>query len=264
MNRLYELFLGEGTYIPHIIAVYAFVVAVGALLGKIKIKGVSLGVTFVLFVGLLVGHFGVQIDPVVLGYIKDFGLVLFVYAMGLQVGPSFFSSFKRGGVRLNLLAVGYVLLGVSVMLGIYCIMGDRIELPMLVGIMQGAVTDTPGLGAAVEALNQIGYDGLPIGLGYAVAYPLGMIGVLIGIILLKFILHIDIDAENEDINKRAKEDAAELSRMTIRITNRNLDGHTVAECVKLIGRKYVISRMMDNGNLIVPTANTVILLFSLS
>lgn len=258
MNRLYELFLGEGTYIPHIIAVYAFVVAVGALLGKIKIKGVSLGVTFVLFVGLLVGHFGVQIDPVVLGYIKDFGLVLFVYAMGLQVGPSFFSSFKRGGVRLNLLAVGYVLLGVSVMLGIYCIMGDRIELPMLVGIMQGAVTDTPGLGAAVEALNQIGYDGLPIGLGYAVAYPLGMIGVLIGIILLKFILHIDIDAENEDINKRAKEDAAELSRMTIRITNRNLDGHTVAECVKLIGRKYVISRMMDNGNLIVPTANTVI------
>lgn len=258
MNWLYELFFGEGTSIPHIVVVYTFVIAFGGLLGKIKVKGVSLGVTFVLFVGLLMGHLGVQIDPAVLGFIKDFGLVMFVYAMGLQVGPSFFSSFRRGGVRLNLLAVGYVLLGVAILLSVYGIMGGKIELPVLVGIMQGAVTDTPGLGAAVEALNHTDYDGIPIGLSYAVAYPFGMVGILVGIILLRFILHIDIEAENEDINKRARDDADELSKMTIRVTNRNLDGQTVAECVKLIGRKYVISRMLDNGKLIVPAANTVI------
>ncbi len=243
---------------PHIIVVYTFVVAVGALLGKIKVKGISLGVTFVLFVGLFMGHLGVRIDQVTLGFLKDFGLVLFVYAMGLQVGPGFFSTFKHGGVRLNLLAFGYVLFGVAVMLCIYLVIGDRMEFPMLMGIMHGAVTDTPGLGAAVEALKQTGYNGFPIGLSYAVAYPIGIIGVMLAMILLKFILHVDIDKENEDIRKKALEDAVELSRMTIRITNHNLDGKTVAECVKLIGRKYVISRMLDNGNFIVPASNTII------
>lgn len=258
MNWLYELFFGESASVPHIIVVYTFVVAVGALLGKIKVKGISLGVTFVLFVGLFMGHLGVRIDQVTLGFLKDFGLVLFVYAMGLQVGPGFFSTFKRGGVRLNLLAFGYVLFGVAVMLCIYLVIGDRMEFPVLMGIMHGAVTDTPGLGAAVEALKQTGYNGFPIGLSYAVAYPIGIIGVMLAMILLKFILHVDIDKENEDIRKKALEDAIELSRMTIRITNHNLDGKTVAECVKLIGRKYVISRMLDNGNFIVPASNTII------
>lgn len=258
MNWLYELFFGEGTSVPHIIVVYTFVVALGALLGKIKVKGISLGVTFVLFVGLFMGHLGVKIDAAALGFLKDFGLVLFVYAMGLQVGPSFFSTFKRGGVRLNLLALGYVLLGVAVMLALYVIAGGRVEFPMMMGIMHGAVTDTPGLGAAVEALKQTGYNGLPIGLSYAVAYPIGIIGLILAIILLRFILRVDIDKENEEIQKRAAEDAVELSRMTIRITNGNLDGKTVTECVKLIGRKYVISRMFDNGKFIVPTSDTVI------
>lgn len=258
MNWLYELFFGEAGSVPHIIVVYTFVVALGALLGKIKVKGISLGVTFVLFVGLLMGHLGVQIDPAALGFLKDFGLVLFVYAMGLQVGPSFFSTFRRGGVRLNLLALGYVLLGVAVMLGLYLVAGGAVEFPMMMGIMHGAVTDTPGLGAAVEALKQIGYSGLPIGLSYAVAYPIGIIGLMLAMILLRFILHVDIDKENEEIKRKAAEDAVELSRMTIRITNTNLDGKTVAECVKLIGRKYVISRMFDNGKFIVPASDTVI------
>lgn len=258
MNWLYELFFGEGTSIPHIVVVYTFVIAFGGLLGKIKVKGVSLGVTFVLFVGLLMGHLGVQIDPAVLSLLKDFGLVLFVYAMGLQVGPSFFSTFRRGGVRLNLLALGYVLLGVAVMLGLYLVAGGAVEFPMMMGIMHGAVTDTPGLGAAVEALKQIGYSGLPIGLSYAVAYPIGIIGLMLAMILLRFILHVDIDKENEEIKRKAAENAVELSRMTIRITNTNLDGKTVAECVKLIGRKYVISRMFDNGKFIVPASDTVI------
>lgn len=258
MNWLYELFFGEGTSIPHIVVVYTFVIAFGGLLGKIKVKGISLGVTFVLFVGLLMGHLGVQIDPAALGFLKDFGLVLFVYAMGLQVGPSFFSTFRRGGVRLNLLALGYVLLGVAVMLGLYLVAGGAVEFPMMMGIMHGAVTDTPGLGAAVEALKQIGYSGLPIGLSYAVAYPIGIIGLMLAMILLRFILHVDIDKENEEIKRKAAENAVELSRMTIRITNTNLDGKTVAECVKLIGRKYVISRMFDNGKFIVPASDTVI------
>lgn len=243
---------------PHIIVVFTFVIAVGELLGKIKVKGISLGVTFVLFVGLLMGHIGVKIDHVTLGFLKDFGLVLFIYAMGLQVGPGFFSTFKHGGVKLNLLALVYVLSGVAVMLCIYLIIGDRIEFPMLMGIMHGAVTDTPGLGAAVEALKQTGYNGLPIGMSYAVAYPIGIIGVMLAMIILKLILRVDIDKENEEIKKKALEDAVELSRMTIRITNRELDGRTVAESVKLTGKKYVISRMLDNGNFIVPGPDTVI------
>lgn len=258
MNWLYELFFGEGSSVPHIIVVFTFVIAVGELLGKIKVKGISLGVTFVLFVGLLMGHIGVKIDHVTLGFLKDFGLVLFIYAMGLQVGPGFFSTFKHGGVKLNLLALVYVLSGVAVMLCIYLIIGDRIEFPMLMGIMHGAVTDTPGLGAAVEALKQTGYNGLPIGMSYAVAYPIGIIGVMLAMIILKLILRVDIDKENEEIKKKALEDAVELSRMTIRITNRELDGRTVAESVKLTGKKYVISRMLDNGNFIVPGPDTVI------
>ena len=258
MNWLYELFFGEGASVPHIVVVYTFVIAFGGLLGKIKVKGVSLGVTFVLFVGLLMGHLGVKIDAEALSLLKDFGLALFVYAMGLQVGPGFFSTFRRGGVRLNLLALGYVLLGVAVMLGLYMLMSDKVEFPMMMGIMHGAVTDTPGLGAAVEALKVIGYNGMPIGLGYAVAYPVGILGLMFAIILLRFILRVDIDKENEEIRRRAAEDAVDLSRMSIRVTNSNLDGKTVAECVKLIGRKYVISRLFDNGNFIVPASGTVI------
>lgn len=258
MNWLYELFFGEGASVPHIFVVYTFVIAFGGLLGKIKVKGVSLGVTFVLFVGLLMGHLGVKIDAEALSLLKDFGLALFVYAMGLQVGPGFFSTFRRGGVRLNLLALGYVLLGVAVMLGLYMLMSDRVEFPMMMGIMHGAVTDTPGLGAAVEALKVIGYNGMPIGLGYAVAYPVGILGLMFAIILLRFILRVDIDKENEEIRRRAAEDAVDLSRMSIKVTNSNLDGKTVAECVKLIGRKYVISRLFDNGNFIVPASGTVI------
>lgn len=258
MNWFHQLFFGSPTNVAHIIAVYAFVIAIGSWLGKFKVYGISLGVTFVLFVGLFMGHLGVEIDHEVLDFIKDFGLVLFVYTIGLQVGPSFFATFKQGGLKLNLITLGYVSLTVVTTLAIYYILGGRVELPMMVGIMQGAVTNTPGLGAAVEALNQLGYEDMPIGLGYAVAYPLGIVGVLLCYILIKAIFRIDIDKENEELKRLSNEEAEELSKMTIRITNHHLDGKTVAQCVKLIGRKYVISRMMDNGNLIVPAADTVI------
>lgn len=258
MEWFSNLFFGSEGSIPHVIAVYAFVIAIGNYLGKFKVYGISLGVTFVLFVGLLMGHLGVKIEPVTMNFIKEFGLVLFVYTIGLQVGPSFFSTFKHGGMMLNGLSVGLITLTVATTLGIYYISGGRVEIPMMVGIMQGAVTNTPGLGAAVEALNQVEYSGLPIGLGYAVAYPLGIIGILLCYIVFKFIFRINLDEENKELARQASEVAEEVSKMTIKVTNRSLDGKTVAQCVKLIGRKYVVSRIVDNGSLIVPAADTVI------
>lgn len=249
---------GTITNTAYIIAIYAFVIAVGMLLGRIKIKGVSLGVTFVLFVGIIVGHYGATIDSEAMNFIKDFGLILFIYTIGLQVGPGFFTSFKQGGVRLNLLATGLILLTIATTVSIFYIADGRIEFPMLVGIMQGAVTNTPGLGAAVEALGQVGYDGLPIGLGYAVAYPLGVIGVILCLLLIKNIFKIDIEKENEAIKQQSGEENDEVEKITIRITNHHIEGKTVSQCVKLIGRKYVISRMMVNDELIVPAADTVL------
>lgn len=249
---------GTITNTAYIIAIYAFVVATGVLLGRIKIKGISLGVTFVLFMGILVGHLGVRIDPETLNFIKDFGLILFIYTIGLQVGPGFFTSFKKGGVSLNLLATGLILLTITTTVSLFYIFGGRIEFPMLVGIMQGAVTNTPGLGAAVEALGQVGYTGLPIGLGYAVAYPLGVIGVLLCLLLIKAIFRIDIEKENEALKLQDIDEKDEVEKMTIKVTNHHIDGKTVRQCVQLIGRKYVISRMMDNGELIIPAADTVL------
>ena len=163
MNWL-ESLLWDPSSVAHIVCLYAFVISVGVLLGKIKIFGVSLGVTFVLFAGILMGHFGFTGETHILHFIREFGLILFVFCIGLQVGPSFFSSFKKGGMRLNMLAVGIVLLNIAVALSIYFIDGG-IDLPMIVGILYGAVTNTPGLGAAQEALNQINYTGDPIATG---------------------------------------------------------------------------------------------------
>ena len=153
MDWLQDL-LWNPNSVAHIVFLYAFVVAAGVYLGKIKIFGVSLGVTFVLFAGILMGHFGFTGDTHILHFIREFGLILFVFCIGLQVGPSFFSSFKKGGMTLNMLAVGIVVLNIAVAMALYFILGGRIELPMMVGILYGAVTNTPGLGAAQEALNQ--------------------------------------------------------------------------------------------------------------
>ena len=155
MNWL-ESLLWDPSSVAHIVCLYAFVISVGVLLGKIKIFGVSLGVTFVLFTGILMGHFGFTGETHILHFIREFGLILFVFCIGLQVGPSFFSSFKKGGMTLNMLAVGIVALNIVVALSIYFIDGN-IDLPMIVGILYGAVTNTPGLGAAQEALNQLNY-----------------------------------------------------------------------------------------------------------
>ena len=184
MNWLQDLLTNPDS-IAHIVALYSFVIAVGVLLGKIKIFGISLGVTFVLFVGILAGHFGFTGNQSILSFLQDFGLILFVFCIGLQVGPSFFSSFKKGGIRLNMLAVGIVALNIAVAIIIYYALQGRVEIPMMVGILCGAVTNTPGLGAANEALQQLGYQGPEIAMGYACAYPLGVMGIILTLILIR-------------------------------------------------------------------------------
>lgn len=201
MNWLQDLLTNPDS-IAHIVALYSFVIAVGVLLGKIKIFGISLGVTFVLFVGILAGHFGFTGNQSILSFLQDFGLILFVFCIGLQVGPSFFSSFKKGGIRLNMLAVGIVALNIAVAIIIYYALQGRVEIPMMVGILCGAVTNTPGLGAANEALQQLGYQGPEIAMGYACAYPLGVMGIILSLILIRYICRVNLDKEADDTERR--------------------------------------------------------------
>lgn len=176
MDWLNALLFNEG--IAHTILLFSFVIALGAISGKIKIFGISLGPTFVLFAGLLVGHLGFTVNHEVADFVKEFGLILFIYSIGLQVGPSFFSSFKRGGMQLNLMATGVVVLGALMTVALYYLMGGRVSMPMMVGIMSGAVTNTPGLGAAQEALRQAHEAGqifdiprLPWGTPWLIPWP---------------------------------------------------------------------------------------------
>ena len=242
--------------VAHIVLLYAFVIAVGVSLGKIKIFGVSLGVTFVLFTGILVGHFGFSANQQVLHFLREFGLILFVFCIGLQVGPSFFTSLKKGGLTLNLLAIGIVLLNIAVALGIFYIGNGRVELPMIVGVMFGAVTNTPGLGAAQEALNQIGYEGPQIALGYACAYPLGVLGIIGSMLLLRFVLRINIKKEEEKLQNNASEQMHEPYIFTLEIHNESVVGKTLAEVKTFLGREFVCSRICHKGHVSIPKAST--------
>lgn len=199
MNWLQDLLTNPDS-IAHIVALYAFVIAAGVLLGKIKVFGISLGVTFVLFVGILAGHLGFTGNQSILSFLQDFGLILFVFCIGLQVGPSFFSSFKKGGIRLNMLAMGIVALNIAVALIIYYALQGRVDIPMMVGILCGAVTNTPGLGAANEALQQLHYQGPEIAMGYACAYPLGVMGIILSLIVIRYICRVNLDKEADDIH----------------------------------------------------------------
>ena len=191
-----EQLLTNANSIGHVLLVYAFVIAVGMALGRIKILGVSLGVTFVLFAALAVSYFGVTVNATVMYFLRDFGLILFVFFIGLQVGPSFFSSFKSGGLPLNLLAALAVLLSIVVTIALYFLLPDVVSLPQLLGVHYGAVTNTPGLGATQEALDMLGYDGENIAVGYACAYPLGVIGIILCSILIRIIFKIDVKEED--------------------------------------------------------------------
>ena len=202
MDWLIDLLRPFNTSLASTIVLYSVVIFVGIWLGKVKIFGVSLGVTFVLFVGLLLGHFGYCANPDVLHFLREFGLILFIFSIGMQVGPGFFSSFKEGGIRMNALAMLGIGLNVAIMLAIYFIQGGSegsTSIAQMVGIMSGAVTNTPGLGAAQQTYLQVIPDGSSVSqemsMGYAAAYPLGVIGIILTMILLKAIFKIDNSKE---------------------------------------------------------------------
>ena len=257
MDWLQSLFTDVNS-IAHIVLLYAFVIAVGVLLGKIKFFGVSLGVTFVLFTGIVCGHFGFTGNTQILNFMQDFGLILFVFCIGLQVGPSFFTSFKKGGVSMNVVAVGVVLLNVAVALGLYYALGGRIELPMMVGILCGAVTNTPGLGAANEALSQLGYDGPQIAMGYACAYPLGVLGIIGSIILIRLLCRINLKKEEEELVQQETADPhLTPHQMHLEVHNEALNGKTLFQVKNFLGRNFVISRILQNGHVSIPNKDTV-------
>ena len=249
--------LWDPSSVAHIVFLYAFVVAAGVYLGKIKIFGVSLGVTFVLFAGILMGHFGFTADTHILHFIREFGLILFVFCIGLQVGPSFFSSFKKGGMTLNLLAVGIVVLNIAVALGLYYLWNGRVELPMMVGILYGAVTNTPGLGAANEALNQLNYTGPQIALGYACAYPLGVVGIIGSIIAIRYIFRVNMAKEEENLKIQSGDAHHKPHMMSLEVRNESISGKTLIEIKEFLGRNFVCSRIRHEGHVSIPDHETI-------
>ena len=249
--------LWDPSSVAHIVFLYAFVVAAGVYLGKIKIFGVSLGVTFVLFAGILMGHFGFTADTHILHFIREFGLILFVFCIGLQVGPSFFSSFKKGGMTLNLLAVGIVVLNIDVALGIYYLWICRVELPMMVGILYGAVTNTPGLGAANEALNQLSYNGPQIALGYACAYPLGVVGIIGSIIAIRYIFRVNMTKEEESLKTQSGDAHLMPHMLSLEVRNESINGKTLLEVKNFLGRQFVCSRIRHEGHVSIPNHETI-------
>lgn len=258
MNWLQDLLTNPNS-IAHIVALYAFVIAAGVLLGKIKFFGISLGVTFVLFVGIMVGHFGFTGNPAILSFIQDFGLILFVFCIGLQVGPSFFSSFKKGGITMNLLAVGIVMLNIAVALALYYALQGRVEMPMMVGILCGAVTNTPGLGAANEALQQLSYNGPEIAMGYACAYPLGVMGIILSMIVIRYLCRVDINREAEEIQQE-EEANPHLKPYTIslKVQNEALTGKKLSQVQAFLARDFVCTRIIQDNRMVSPNANTVL------
>ena len=258
MNWLQDLLTNPNS-IAHIVALYAFVIAAGVLLGKIKFFGISLGVTFVLFVGILAGHFGFTGNPAILSFVQDFGLILFVFCIGLQVGPSFFSSFKRGGITLNLLAVGIVFLNIAVALILYFALQGRVDIPMMVGILCGAVTNTPGLGAANEALQQLHYQGPEIAMGYACAYPLGVMGIILSMIIIRYICRVDVKQDSDEIQKEEEANPhMKPYTISLKVQNEALSGKTLSQVQNFLARDFVCSRIIQDGHMITPNANTVL------
>lgn len=262
MDWLINLFTATDS-VAHIALLYASVIAVGVFLGKIKIGGISLGVTFVLFAGIAAGHIGFTATPSVLAFLQEFGLILFVFMIGLQVGPGFFESFKRGGVTLNALSTTVILLNILVMFACYYIFfdtSDPMNLPMMVGTLYGAVTNTPGLGAANEALASVFRDGnVPqIASGYACAYPLGVLGIIGATIAIRYICHIKADKEEEKLDEEENDnEAVKPHFMSIKVENGYLEGKTIAQVHEFLNRDFVCSRLLHDGHVVTPMGKTI-------
>ena len=260
MDWIINLFTNTES-VAHISLLYAVVIAVGILLGKIKIGGISLGVTFVLFAGIVAGHIGFTAPVNILSFIQDFGLILFVFCIGLQVGPGFFESFKKGGVTLNLLSTTTVVLNIAVMFACYYIFFDtngKTNLPMMIGTLYGAVTNTPGLGAANEALESVWNTAtngtMPqIASGYACAYPLGVLGIIGATIAVRFITRTRLADEEEELKeKEAENPHAKPHQMHLKVDNTYLAGRTVAQINEFLNRDVVFSRLFHDGKYTIP------------
>ena len=240
MDWLYSLFFGSS--VAHAVLTFALVITVGILLGKIKIKGVSLGITGILFVGIIFSHFGMTVDNDVRHFVQEFGLILFVFSIGLQVGPGFFASFKHGGMTLVGCATAIVLLGVLTAYIIHVATGTPI--PTMVGILSGAVTNTPGLGAAQQAYaDASGVNDPSIALGYAVAYPLGVVGIILSMIFIRYALRVDFKKEDEGLAELANEQKL-AEKVSVEFTNQIIEGRSVEYVRDLVNRQFVISRVM--------------------
>lgn len=247
MELLKNLFEGYpnlwGGGVAHSVLILSLVIAFGIMLGKIKISGISLGVTWILFVGIVFGHFNLNLNEHLLHFLKEFGLILFVYSIGLQVGPGFFSAFKKGGFTLNMLAMGAIFISVVITIILHFTTGTPIT--TMVGILSGAVTNTPGLGAAQQANSDLnGIDAPEIAMGYAVAYPLGVVGAILSLLALKYILNIKTSQEEAD----AEKGLGHLQELTVRpvtleIKNEAIHGKTIKEIRLLVNRNFVISRI---------------------
>lgn len=263
MDWLVSLFTKTDT-VAHITLLYAIVIATGVLLGKIKVGGISLGVTFVLFAGIVAGHIGFTAPTNILTFLQDFGLILFVFMIGLQVGPSFFSSFRKGGVTLNGLAAVTILLNILVMFACYFIFfdtNDPTNLPMMVGTLFGAVTNTPGLGAANEALESVfPKESTPqIASGYACAYPLGVLGIIGATIAIRYITHVKLEKEEEELKHKGEEDVhVKPHNMHLKVSNSYLAGRTIHEVHEFLKRDFVCSRILHDGHVSIPNSKTVL------
>ena len=248
--------------VAHIALLYAVVIAVGVYLGKIKIFGISLGVTFVLFAGIVAGHIGFTAPTDILTFVQDFGLILFVFMIGLQVGPGFFESFGTAGVKLNGLATTAILLNIAVMFACYFIFfdtSDKTSLPMMVGTLYGAVTNTPGLGAANEALSTVfGSDAPPIASAYACAYPLGVLGIIGATILIRYICKVKLEKEEQALAEEEGNNVAKKPyKMHLEVTNKYLEGKTLLQVHDFLNRDFVVSRIVHDGELSIPNRDTI-------
>ena len=253
MEWLYNLFFGQS--IAQSVLVIALVITIGIMLGKLKFRGISLGITWILFVGIAMSHFGMTINPEIRHFAQEFGLILFVFSIGLQVGPSFFSSFKQGGMQLVGCAAAIVLLGVVTAGVIHLVTGTPI--PTMVGILSGAVTNTPGLGAAQAAYaDTTGIQDPNIAMGYAVAYPLGVVGIIFSLIGLRYLLRINFEKENEGLAALSQEHKM-AEKFSVEFTNQLLDGRSVEYIRDLINRQFVISRVLPKeGELMMADGET--------
>lgn len=238
------------------LVLYSFVIAAGVYLGKLKVAGVSLGVTFVLFVGILMGHFGYVVNAEVLKFIREFGLILFIFSIGLQVGPGFFSSFKKGGIRLNGLAVLGIILNVAIVLIIFMIEEGNTDIYALVGVMSGAVTNTPGLAAAQQAADTPAAINT-MAMGYAAAYPLGVIGIIAAMFLIKGVFRIKTDKEIKALEDELESAHSKPDIISVVVTNPLIDGKSLRMLHDIIQCDFIISRLIDaTGEIIIPTSAT--------